>query len=107
MIDLADDEVAAAAKVLEYPTNLFYQEDAIRGFGTCCLYHRKRATTPVRTLNQLHDTINIRRIQIGRSSCGVSLPNEPNFPALDIDVYKDPAHVTQMPRSMAIAARSN
>ena len=99
MIDLDAAEVQAVAKVLGYPVQLFYQEDAIRGFGTCCLYHRKRTTTPVRTINQLHDTINITRIQISRLLRGVTLPHEVNFPILDIDEHKDPAHAAQMLRA--------
>src|SRR3989344_1768521 len=99
MIELSDDEVQSVANTLTYPADLFYQEDAIRGFGSCCLYHRKRTTTPIRTLNQLHDTINIRRIQISRLLRGVELPHEPNFPIMDIDEYESPEQVAQLLRA--------
>ena len=99
LIDLSEDEVEPVATTLGYPAELFYQGDAARGFGTCCLYHRKRTTTPVRALNKLHDTINIRRIQLARLVNGISLPHEPHFPALDIDEYESPEQVAQLVRA--------
>lgn len=99
MIELSEEEVCEVARVLNYPVDLFYQGDSIRGFGTCCLYHRKRTTTPTRTLNQLHDTINIRRIQISRLLRGVALPGEADFPSLDIDKYGTPETAAQMLRA--------
>src|SRR5688500_1149324 len=76
MIGLDDEEVKAVAKLLNYPPELFYLDETARGFGTCCMYHRKRASTPIRLLNQLHDVLNIRRIQIARLLLGISLPHE-------------------------------
>jgi Zn-dependent peptidase ImmA (M78 family) len=99
MLSVESEEAQRIANALRYPVELFYQEDVVRGFGSCCLYHRKRATTPVRVLNQLHDTLNIRRIQVGRLVKGITLPHEPNFPSLDIDEYENPAHIAQMLRA--------
>jgi Zn-dependent peptidase ImmA (M78 family) len=99
MLQLTDEEVALVANKLGYHADFFYLEDAIRGFGTCCLNHRTRTTTPVRALNQLHDIINVRRIQIARLLRGITLPVEPNFPVMDIDEYKSPEHVAQMVRA--------
>lgn len=99
LIELSESELESVATALLYPTELFYQGDSARGFGTCCLYHRKRTTTPVRALNKLHDTINIRRIQLARLIRGIALPNEPNFPALDIDEYESPEQIAQLVRA--------
>ncbi|HEY4311354.1 MAG TPA: XRE family transcriptional regulator [Pirellulales bacterium] len=99
LIDLSQGEVTRLSDLLRFPADLFYQYDAIRGFGTCCLYHRKRTTTPIRALNQLHDSINVWRIQIRRLLAGVSLPNEVNFPCMDIDEFKEPEVVAQMLRA--------
>jgi Zn-dependent peptidase ImmA (M78 family) len=99
MIELDVEDINSVASALGYPTDLFFQDDTIRGFGTCCLYHRKRASTPIRTLNQLHDVINIRRIQLSRALRGVSLPHEVNFPALDLDEYDTPERVAKLLRA--------
>jgi Zn-dependent peptidase ImmA (M78 family) len=99
MIGLDDAEVRSAAALLNYPPELFYLDESARGFGTCCLYHRKRASTPIRVLNQLHDVINIRRIQLGRLLQSVSLPHEPNFPVLDVDEYDSPEEIARLLRA--------
>jgi Zn-dependent peptidase ImmA (M78 family) len=99
MIEPTEDEVCEAASFLEYPSALFYLDESARGFGTCCLYHRKRASTPIRVLNQLHDTINIRRIQLSRLIQSVPLPHEPNFPTLDIDEYESPEVIARLTRA--------
>lgn len=99
MIELDDGEVTDVADTLGYPAELFFQEDAIRGFGSCCLYHRKRASTPIRTLNQLHDVINVRRIQLRRPLREIDLPHEVNFPEMDIDEYESPEQIAQLVRA--------
>ena len=92
-------EAQEIAAFLEYPCDLFYQSDSSSGFGSCCLYHRKRLTTPVKVLNRLHDEINIRRIQMAHLLRGVTLPHELNIPRLDIDEYKMPEVVAQSLRA--------
>jgi len=97
--DISEEEGRQISEILQYPLELFYQTSAPSGFGSCCLYHRKRLTTPVRTLNRLHDEINIRRIQIGRLLRGVTLPHEPNIPRMDIDEYESPEEVARLMRA--------
>ena len=97
--EVSKEEGRKIAGLLQYPLELFYQASGPSGFGSCCLYHRKRLTTPVRTLNRLHDEINIRRIQIGRLLRGVTLPHEPNIPQMDIDEYQSPEEVARLLRA--------
>jgi Zn-dependent peptidase ImmA (M78 family)/transcriptional regulator with XRE-family HTH domain len=99
LLELPDEEVRKIANLLQYPPELFYEPTSLSGFGSCCLYHRKRLTTPVRTLNRLHDEINLRRIQIGRLLRGVTLPHEPNIPQMDIDEYESPEEVARLLRA--------
>lgn len=99
MLQLSDDDVASVARELRYPVELFFQQDSVRGFGSCCQYHRKRATTPIKAINQLHDTVNIRRMQISRMLGSVTLPHEPNFPPLDIDEFDYPEQAAQALRA--------
>jgi len=99
LLGISEEEGRQIADILQYPPELFYKADAPCGFGSCCLYHRKRLTTPVRTLNRLHDEINIRRMQIGRLLRGIILPHEPNVPRMDIDEYESPEEVARLLRA--------
>lgn len=99
LIDVTEDEVRKLAQYLEYPAEIFSQHESAIGFGSCCLYHRKRATTAIRAINQLHDEINIRRMQIARLLSGIELRNEINFPSFDIDEYGTPEECARMLRA--------
>ena len=92
------EEATRLAELLDYPQDLLFLPAKVLGFATCCLYHRKRAGTPVKALKQLHDRVNIRRIQLGRLVANLDLPNEQNFPSLDIDEYDSPEQIAQLLR---------
>lgn len=99
LLEVSKEEGQQIADALAYPVELFYQAGSAVGFGSCCLYQRKRLTMPVRTLNKLHDEINIRRIQIGRLLQGVTLPHPPNFPRMDVDEYESPEEIARLVRA--------
>lgn len=86
-------DIERLAELLSFPVDLFYHQSASSGFGSCCQYHRKRTTTPIKLVNRLHDEVNIRRMQVSRLIKGVDLKNEPNFPELDIDSFGSPEEV--------------
>src|ERR1700733_7023672 len=48
MIDVSDEDLEKLSSVLEYPKDFFFLPDTAEGFGTACLYHRKRQSLPVR-----------------------------------------------------------
>lgn len=93
-----EEEVAQLAAILEFPVSFFYHDAMPYGFGSCCLHHRKRTTTPLKALNRLHDEINVRRIQISRLLGGVTLA-EPKFPLLDVADYESPEQIAQLVRA--------
>lgn len=97
--EVAREDAKRIAQILQYPLELFYLAGSSIGFGSCCLYHRKRVTAPTKALNRLHDEINIRRIQIGRLLRGITLPHEPNIPRMDIDEYRSPEEVAGLLRA--------
>ena len=99
LIQVPDCDVEKLAAFLQYPVGLFYESARVAGFGSCCQYHRKRSTTPIRTVNRLHDEVNIRRIQLSRLIHGVELPQDPNLPALDIDEYESPEEIARLVRA--------
>jgi len=94
----SDDEIEQIARHLQYPTALFFQQDAVYGFGTCCLYHRKRKKLPVKTLNTIHDRINVLRIGVSRLLRNVDeLPVR--FERMDIDEYESPEEIARLVRA--------
>ncbi len=94
----SDDEIQELAQQLQYPPALFFQQDTVYGFGTCCLYHRKRKKLPVRTLNTIHDRINVLRIGITRLLRNVDeLPLR--FECMDIDEFESPEEIARLVRA--------
>ena len=71
------------ACVLDYPVEFFFQRNEIYGFDTSILFHRKRQSVPVRTLDKIHANINILRINVARMLDGVEIENV-NFPRVDL-----------------------
>jgi Zn-dependent peptidase ImmA (M78 family) len=87
-----------AAK-LHYPVEFFFQRDAIHGFGTCCLYHRKRQTLSTKALNKIHDRINVVSMGLSRLLRNVSFEPPGAFPKFDIDEYGTPQSVAMSLRA--------
>ncbi len=99
LIQVDEEEGRMVAECLQLPPALFFEDATAVGFGTCCQYDRKRKSTPVRKLGQLHDQLNLRRIQLGRLVKGVSLPNKLNFPDLDVDKFGSPEESARLLRA--------
>jgi Zn-dependent peptidase ImmA (M78 family) len=97
LIDLTLDEVERLT-FLNYPIEFYYNSETTEGFGSCCTFHRKRITTPIKSLEQLHDQINIRRIQVARLLRSAKLP-QPSFPRLDIDEFESAERIAQLLRA--------
>lgn len=98
LTSIDEGEIRKLAAILDYPPSLFLVSSRAEGFGSCCEHHRKRSTTPLKLLNQLHDLINIWRIQIGALLRGIELPHDPTFPAMDVDEF-DPETAAQSLRA--------
>ncbi|MBL9085458.1 MAG: XRE family transcriptional regulator [Planctomycetales bacterium] len=92
-------EVEKLAQHLQFPVAFFFQADVLYGFGTCCMYHRKRQSLPIGTLNMIHDRINIMRMGIGRllKNSQAILPEQ--FVRMDRDDYESPAKIAALLRA--------
>jgi Zn-dependent peptidase ImmA (M78 family) len=94
------EDVDRIAALLEFPSAFFFQPDQIYGFGSCCLYHRKRKSVPLKTLNLIHDRINVIRIHLSRLVRRASMQAALEFPQLDIDEYgNNPERIANLVRS--------
>jgi len=91
--------LASLSNVLKCPTEFFFLSDPIRNFGSSCVYHRKRQSTPQKVLSRLLALVNKRRIQIKRLLKSVEV-NDNLFPRIDIDEqFGNAAEVARIVRS--------
>jgi Zn-dependent peptidase ImmA (M78 family) len=93
------DEECQRLAFLNFPVDFFFSAGLPEGFGSCCTFHRKRLTAPIRAIDQLHDQINIRRIQVSRLFKSAKIPPS-NFPKLDIDEFESPSVIAQHVRAI-------
>src|SRR6266481_172406 len=59
LLDVSDDSLDKLTVVLNRPRSFFFQTDRVYGFGSLCVFHRKRVTVPVRDLKQMHAAVNV------------------------------------------------
>jgi len=96
--DVSDDLLKKVVIALGYPPNFFYQTDQVYGYGSKCIYHRKRQSLNVSALRQLFAEINIIRIQVSRLLTGADVEVENRFYRMDIEDYHSPENVAQILR---------
>lgn len=94
----SDDDLGALAAVLRYPRTFFLRNESIRGFGSTCMYHRKRQSLSMRDLKRIHAKVNIDRMNLERLLRSVEIEAAHKFPCLDISEYVDPERIADMVR---------
>jgi len=96
----SEAQIERIANLLEYTTGFFYQNEAIRSFGSQCVYHRKRKSATDTKLAQLLAMINVKRIQVTRLLRSVEAKPIHSFPRLDLDEYPNPEEVAKALRAL-------
>lgn len=87
------------ARVLKYPIRFFFQPEAVYGYGSSCLYHRKRQSLPVHDLRRITAELNVLRIGVSRLLQSVELDSVHRFARMDIaDFEESPEYVAQLLR---------
>lgn len=87
------------ASTLDWPAEFFERTDRVYGFGTACMYHRRRASVPVGTLRSVQAMVNVVRMGLAPLVRDLEFDAENRFPVLDIDVYEgDAERVAQLVR---------
>lgn len=89
MLEISDENLTQIANVLKYPIPLFTQQEFILGFGSTCLYHRKRQTISVHDLRRIQAKINLIRMHIARLLLSAEIESKYEFPCFDISEYDD------------------
>src|SRR5437763_5552876 len=74
--DVSDDLLQRIVTKLSYPPQFFYQTDPVYGYGSKCIYHRKRQSLTVSALRQLFAEINIVRMQVNRLLMGAEVETD-------------------------------
>lgn len=96
----SDTQAERMANVLGYTTDFFYLNEAVRSFGSQCVYHRKRKSATDTKLAQLLAMVNVKRIQVSRLLKSVDAKPIHTFPRLDLDEYSEPAEVARALRAL-------
>jgi len=81
------DQIGRFARVLRYQEDFLYVTDAVRNFGSSCVYHRKRKTTSERVLRRILAMVNVCRIQVRRLLQSVEIDADNKFSPFDIEEH--------------------
>ncbi len=98
VLEIPDDRLKAIAEAVEYPTAFFFRRDRRYGYGSPCIYHRKRQSLPLSKQRELQATLNIRRIEIARLLRSVEIETDAGFVRMDIEDYDSPEQIAQLIR---------
>lgn len=92
-------ECSRLAEALDFPDEFLFHPGQVYGFGSCCLYHRKRKSISVKLLNMLHARINVIGLGVERLLANASIENTVDFPRMDIDDYDSPEEIADLVRA--------
>jgi Zn-dependent peptidase ImmA (M78 family) len=96
----SDEALEKLADTLEWPAAFFTRTDRVYGFGTACIYHRKRASLSVAVLRSVQAMVNVVRISLAPLIREVEIEAQHPFPTLDIDDFDgDAEHVATLVRA--------
>lgn len=93
--------VQAMARRLGYTEEFFSLNEAMRSFGSGCVYTRKRQSTTETKLTQLLAEVNVRRIQVKQLLRAVDAHYAASFERLDIDEHEGGA--AEVARKLRVA----
>jgi Zn-dependent peptidase ImmA (M78 family)/DNA-binding XRE family transcriptional regulator len=86
LLGMEDSTLNKMSNVLNYPVSFFMQKRPIYGVGLVEVFHRKRQSVGIKTLDKVYSLIDIRTTEISRLLKGVDL-GEVDFPYFNIDDY--------------------
>lgn len=99
MLDISEAQLAKASELLRYPASFFTQHEPVYGYGSACIYHRKRQSCPAHLLRKLIAEINILRIQITKLLRSAEVEHENKFYRMDVVEFDGNAeHIARLVR---------
>ena len=91
------ESIAKLARALDWPEDFFLRPERRYGFGTTCLFHRKRASLQPTQLRKIEATVNVVRLGIEPLLREIAL-GDVEFPVLDVDLFDSPERIAQLVR---------
>jgi Zn-dependent peptidase ImmA (M78 family) len=88
------------ADVLQYPVDLFYQEDRIYGFNASVFFHRKRADMPAKILRRIHAVLNFTRMRIDRMLLAGDISPQFELMKMSVEEYGSPEEIARRLRAL-------
>jgi Zn-dependent peptidase ImmA (M78 family)/DNA-binding XRE family transcriptional regulator len=99
ILSVSDELLEQIATALGYPKAFFRQYDQVYGYGSSCLYHRKRQSLPAHQLRRIIAELNVLRMQVSRLLRGVEVETESRFYRMDLGDYENcPELIAQLVR---------
>jgi len=95
---ISDGDLRAAAGILDYPIEFFWQQDAVYGFASPVFYHRKSSRLSVGDLRVIQAKLNIFRFHATRLLPGVNIERVVNVPSMELSEYGTPERVAEFVR---------
>lgn len=89
LLALSGEMLERVSLILGYPPAFFFQTDSIYGYGSSCLYNRKRQSLPVHDLRRVIAQLNVSRMQIERLLHKIEVEVQSRFFRLDIEEYSN------------------
>jgi Zn-dependent peptidase ImmA (M78 family)/DNA-binding XRE family transcriptional regulator len=86
ILGMEDSNLKKMSNVLGYPVSFFMQKRPIYGVGLVEVFHRKRQSIGIKTMDKVYSLIDIRTSEISRMLKGVDI-GELDFPLFNLDDY--------------------
>lgn len=87
LLPLSGEMLKTLSSALEYPEHFFLQDEDLYGIDTSILFHRKRQTIAIKTLNKIHAMVNIRRIHVAKMLKAAEIEPAKRIPRFDIEEF--------------------
>jgi Zn-dependent peptidase ImmA (M78 family)/transcriptional regulator with XRE-family HTH domain len=95
-----EEQIAVIAKALQYPVDLFFQEDRIFGFNASVFFHRKRADMPAKTLRRIHAVLNLTRMRVDRMMLAASISPQMELMRMSVEEFGSPENIARQVRAL-------
>lgn len=98
MLEVSPDVLTIISDALNYPESMFTRSQSILGFGSACMYHRKRQTLSVSHLKRIQAKINLMRIHVERLLISAEIETPFDFPVFDVQDSGNPEDIAELVR---------
>lgn len=94
---LTDEKIEMLSRILDYPTEFFFQSGSLMGMGITEIYHRKRQDVPQKLMTKIHACVEVRIRNIAALLRSIEV--EHKVPTFDMDEYHSPSEIARLVRA--------